>query len=210
MNDLTKTKQDNLADNEGIDFVPTKVFEKILLVMEAIPAIEKDGFNDFAGYNYASIDGIMKTLQPELVKQRLAMIPDVLEEHQNGNMATVSLLVTFINVEDADDRFTTRWTGTGTDKADKALPKAITAAFKQCVLKTFCIGAGEVDPDSQSEERAVRTLSDEQQRTIFEALAEKGLDVQPVLESVGVTSIHDIPAHQYNRITQQIAKAKSK
>jgi hypothetical protein len=199
-----------LVDEKIETSTDSLIFEKLLDISAAIGVIEKDGYNSFSDYRYASIDNIMQTVQKELIKRRLVIIGDILEESVSGNTATVAMLFTFIDAENPHDRFTTRWVGEGTDKGDKALSKAITAATKQMLLKTFLLASGEVDPDSASEERKPQTLSDEQQREIFALLEERGLEVGPILETCGVANIHDVPAHQFNRIKRSIEKAKPK
>lgn len=207
---MDPTNNDGPDMPEAPEFEGDKVFEKILAVMHDVPTIEKDGFNDFAGFKFAKIDTIRETLQPIFVKHKLAVIPDILDEHRDGNLATVSMLVTFVNMENPSDRFTTRWTGTGTDKGDKAIPKAITAAYKACVINTFCIGTGENDPDSESQAHEVRKLSDDEIREVIRLLDEKNLDAKSILDAIGETSLSDVPANQFARIKRSIAAAKAK
>jgi len=197
-----------MNDDIENEFKGVKVFGKIIEVMRAVDHIEKDGYNSYQDFHFASIDSIMKTMQKQFVENNLIVLPDILDEKIDGNLATVTMLVTFIDGDNPDDRFTTRWVGTGTDNSDKAINKAITAAYKQMLLKTFCIGTGEVDPDSQSEERTVQKLSDNQIADLYALLEEKELKPTAILETLGVPSLLDVPAHRYKWIIRSIENAK--
>lgn len=110
-------------------------------------------------YAYRSIDDIMARIAPLLAKHRLCILPRTLERSSedrsdaaNSLLIRVTLRVAFDLVSGRDgSSHTVEAYGEALDAGDKATSKAMSAAFKQAVLQTFCVPiAGSHDTDATS------------------------------------------------------------
>ncbi len=120
--------------------------QRILAVMGDIDYIQKGEARVNGQYRFASHDQVSAAIHPLLVKHGIAILPSVEEITQEGNRTMVKLLMTFVNVDNAQDCFASRFVGYGVDSGDKGPGKAISYAYKYGVLKTFVLETGE-DPD---------------------------------------------------------------
>ena len=56
------------------------IYESISAIMQEIPAIGKDKKNQQQGFKYRGIDDVMNALQPILSKNKVFVVPEVLEQ----------------------------------------------------------------------------------------------------------------------------------
>ena len=131
--------------------------KKWLNVMEECARINKDGYNSFQRYKYASAAGVMETINPALVKNGIASTAEVelLEMREvtlvqetrtkTERLATVKVTVTLHDV-DSDEIMTISGIGGGQDAGDKAVMKAQTAAIKYAFMMALEISTGD-DPE---------------------------------------------------------------
>lgn len=110
-------------------------------------------------YAYRGIDDICNRLAPLLGDHRLCILPRVLERHceerqgsDGSPLLSVSLKVAFDLVSTRDgSSHTVETYGEGLDPGDKATSKALSSAYKQALLQSFCIPVqGSDDPDASS------------------------------------------------------------
>ena len=120
--------------------------QRILAVMGDIDYIQKGEARVNGQYRFASHDQVSAAIHPLLVKHGIAILPSVEEITQEGNRTMVKLLMTFVNADNAQDCFASRFVGYGVDSGDKGPGKAISYACKYGYLKTFCLETGD-DPD---------------------------------------------------------------
>ena len=131
--------------------------KKWLNVMEECARINKDGYNSFQRYKYASAAGVMEAINPALVKNGIASTAEVelLEMREvtlvqetrtkTERLATVKVTVTLHDV-DSDEIMTISGIGGGQDAGDKAVMKAQTAAIKYAFMMALEISTGD-DPE---------------------------------------------------------------
>jgi len=125
------------------------IFQRILMVMAELKYIGK-GSNKVNGqYTFVSHDAVSAKVHPLLVKHGIAVVPTIEEVSQDHNRTMVKLCVTFINPDNPQDSFSTRYIGYGIDNGDKGPGKAISYAYKYALLKTFCLETGD-DPDNDA------------------------------------------------------------
>lgn len=139
-----------------------KIYEAISNVMAEIGAIGKDKKNQQQGFMYRGIDDVMNALQPALVKNKVFIVPEVVDEQreerqtQKGGILFYTRL--FINYKffTTDGSFIeTKVIGEAMDSGDKATNKAMSIAYKYACFQVFCIPTEEmVDPDGESHEPA--------------------------------------------------------
>jgi hypothetical protein len=136
------------------------VYEAICGVMSEIGAIEKSKKNQQQGFMYRGVDDVMNALQPLLVKYKVFIVPEVLEQTReerttkNGNTVIYSVCkVKYTFYADDGSSVQAVVVGEGMDSGDKATNKAMSIAFKYACFQTFCIPTEEmVDPDAESHE----------------------------------------------------------
>lgn len=126
--------------------------QRILSVMAELDYIQKGDARVNGQYRFASHDQVSAAIHPMLVKHGIVILPSVQEMTQEGNRTTVKLGLSFINVDNPADAFTTIFYGYGVDSGDKGPGKAISYACKYGYLKTFCLETGE-DPDMDAHAR---------------------------------------------------------
>lgn len=115
-----------------------KIFGAIIGVMEDVGAVGKDQKNTKQNYKYRGIDDVMNALHPALVKNKIFILPNVLdvkrEERKgaNGNnliYTIVEVNYSFTSGEDSSSQMVHIF-GEAMDSGDKSLNKALSAAYK--------------------------------------------------------------------------------
>jgi hypothetical protein len=69
-------------------------------------------------------------------------------------MDGVTVVVEYTITGPGGDTMTAAAAGQASDSGDKAVPKAMSVAYRTVLLQALCIPAGDPDPDSQVHERA--------------------------------------------------------
>jgi hypothetical protein len=122
------------------------LYAKLSQVMALVGRIEKRGENTFHHYKYATESDIVEAVRMGLAERLVMIVPSVREVHREGTLTTV--LMTFSLVDGQTGEVASYdWAGTGDDKGDKGLYKAMTGALKYFLLKTFLMPTGD-DPEA--------------------------------------------------------------
>lgn len=133
----------------------TELAKKIVGVMMECKRVEKDGYNNFQKYKYATAASVISMVNEALTKYNVATLSETklleMKTVQNAkgdtaHLATVEIAVTLIDADSGEERKITG-VGSGHDTLDKAVAKAQTMALKYCYMSTFGIAQGE-DPDA--------------------------------------------------------------
>ena len=128
-----------------------KIYEAISAVMADVGAVGKDKVNQLQKYNFRGIDDVMNALNPAMVKHKVFVAPEVLEEKREerttgkGGLLIYSILkvkFTFYTVDGSSVEATV--IGEAMDSGDKSMNKAMSAAFKYACFQTFCIPTEEM------------------------------------------------------------------
>jgi hypothetical protein len=132
---------------------------KLTEVQASISGVVKTGYNDFQKYSYAEEAAIVSVCRDELAKRSIMIIPSIERVAHDGTLTTIETSYTFCDGE-TGEQFVTKWAGTGSDKQDKGLYKAITGSQKYLLLKTFLIPTGENGVADDPEHPARQVVDD--------------------------------------------------
>ena len=125
-----------------------KLYAKMAQVMGLVSRIPKSGYNDHFKYAYATSEDVADTVRDALAEVGLAFFVNITNVVQENKKTIVSMEFTFADGETGETHISA-WQGEALDSQDKGISKAITAATKYFLLKTFLISTGdEVDPDA--------------------------------------------------------------
>lgn len=148
--------------NGPIGRAEPKIYEAICGVMSDIGIVSKDKTckSNFGSYKFRGIDDVMNALHPAMVKNKVFVVPEVLEmtreerKSKNGTTmlhSTCKVRYEFFTVDGSCVESTT--IGEGMDTGDKATNKAMSVAFKYACFQTFCIPTEDMDdPDAERPE----------------------------------------------------------
>ena len=136
------------------------IYTAINNVMSGVGVISKDKTNTKQGFKYRGIDDVMNALQPLLIKNKIFVMPEVLEQTreerqaQSGNILLYSILkMKYTFFADDGSCVYAIVVGEGMDSGDKASNKAMAIAFKYACFQVFCIPTEEMpDPDGDTPE----------------------------------------------------------
>lgn len=142
-----------------------KIFKAISDVMAEIGAVGKKSKNQQQGFMYRGIDAVMNAINPALVKNKVFVVPEILEqtreERQTSKGGTLIYSICKVKYKFyADDGSFVEATviGEGMDSGDKATNKAMSIAFKYACFQVFCIPTEEmVDPDAECHDVAPKS-----------------------------------------------------
>lgn len=193
------------------------IFESINKVMDEIGAIGKNTKNQQQGFMYRGIDAVMNALNPALVKYKVFVVPEVLEQNreERTNAKGTTLLYSIIKVKYTfyaeDGSFVTATViGEGMDSGDKATNKAMSIAFKYACFQVFCIPTEEmVDPDAECHEVKAKTIDLVKQKVIEKKAAELGIPIEHVLAMSKLTTLADMTVEQFTRLQTKWDQVKS-
>lgn len=140
-----------------------RVYAAINAVQSAMAkeGIAKDRKNQSQGYSFRGIDDVYGALAPHLAKERLCILPRVVErtvnerENKSGTVLTYTVLrveFDFVAVEDGS-KHTVCTVGEAMDSGDKSTNKAMSAAYKYAAFQAFAIPTeGDNDADATTHE----------------------------------------------------------
>ena len=192
------------------------IYESITKIMEEIPAIGKDQTNKIQGFKYRGIDDVMNTLQPLLSKNKVFIVPQILEQtreerttNKGGNLIYSICKIKYIFYAEDGTYIEAVTVGEGMDSGDKATNKAMAIAMKYALFQVFCIPTEEMkDPDGETPEGSKprsSTISAEDAKRLHEMMEAKGLNVQALLQkNYSLNSTAELNSEQYAKIMIKI------
>jgi len=171
----------------------------------SIIGLGKDKRNTFSKYDFRSIDNVYQVLSPILVKHGVVICP-VSISHENTReptgkddtmmqfcRATVTYQVSsgiengeFIQIASV---------GEGFDSGDKAMNKAMSAAYKNMVVQTFCPPFEGHSIDSESQDATVPMINDAQVALIKANISKERFKTMPA--KLSVKTMEDITLKKY-------------
>lgn len=133
-------------------------------VMEEVQGIAKrDRNTQGPGYNFRGVDAVMNAVGPKLREHGVMVIPRVISERsenyesKNKALMTSRLVEVEYTVYGPDgSSFTGSAYGESADAGDKAMPKAMSVAYRTFLLQALTVPTDEPDPDSSTNERATQ------------------------------------------------------
>ena len=147
-----------------------KIYSAIASIMQNIGAIGKEQEAKKANgerlYKFRGIDAVLNALHPLFVEYKLFSIPVVknvdIATIGNTKRAVVNVDYVFKSAEDGSS-ITVSMTGEGMDSGDKAVNKALSAAYKYACFQLFCIPTeGDMcDSEKDNEHQKMQQLEKE-------------------------------------------------
>ena len=140
---------------------PTLVTETVSLpaklarIANAVGRIEKKGFNAFHKYQFVRETDLVDAMRPLLAEQGIWLQQTVSSHDKTGDLTIITVDFTWIDGTSGQMLGPVTFMGYGADTGDKGAAKALTAALKSFLLKTFMLGTGD-DPeaDENTDKRA--------------------------------------------------------
>ena len=188
------------------------IYESITKIMEEIPAIGKDQTNKTQGFKYRGIDDVMNALQPLLSKNKVFIVPQILEQtreerttNKGGNLIYSICKIKYIFYAEDGTYIEAVTVGEGMDSGDKATNKAMAIAMKYALFQVFCIPTEEMkDPDEETPEGSKpknQLISAEDAKRLQEIMENKGLNVQALLQkNYNLNNTTELNSEQYAKI----------
>lgn len=133
-----------------------KVNEAVVAVMEEVRAVGKDGYNKVQGFRFRGVDQVVNAVSPALKANGVVVFP--VESHvdytervntKGTTMVDARAKVTYRWVGPEGDHFDVQVCSEARDAADKATAKALSVAFRICLLQTLSLPTDDPDPDSE-------------------------------------------------------------
>lgn len=139
---------------------PPKIFAAIAGVINDIGVVSKDKVNKQQGFKYRSVDDVYSVLNPALAKNKVFIVPEILEEQRDNVSSRSGSRLTYVILKmkytiyaEDGSHIETVLKGEAMDSGDKAINKAMAIAYKYLCFQIFCIPVEDMtDPDSESHE----------------------------------------------------------
>jgi len=150
--------EETINTHEEVKVAPA-IYRAIAGVIEDIGTVGKDKINKQQGFKYRSIDDVYNALHPALAKNKVFIVPEILEHERTDagksrNGASIVRSVCRIKYtlygEDGSS-VESVIVGEALDMADKAINKCMAIAYKYLCFQVFCIPTEEMlDPDGET------------------------------------------------------------
>lgn len=200
------------------------IYQSITKIMEEVPSIGKTQRNKTQGFMYRGIDDVMNALQPLLAKNKVFIVPEILEQmreerttSKGGNLIYSICKIKYKFYAEDGSSVEAITIGEGMDSGDKATNKAMAIAMKYALFQVFCIPTDEMkDPDSETPEQSTKKsnttdnqISEEDAKKVEAMMKEMGWNVEELLQkNYKISKTTDLTASQYVKILEAIKKAK--
>ena len=200
------------------------IYQSITKIMEEVPSIGKTQRNKTQGFMYRGIDDVMNALQPILAKNKVFIVPEILEQtreerttSKGGNLIYSICKIKYKFYAEDGSSVEAITIGEGMDSGDKATNKAMAIAMKYALFQVFCIPTDEMkDPDSETPEQSTKKssvtdnkISEADAKKVEAMMKEMGWNVEELLQkNYKISKTTDLTASQYVKILEAIKKAK--
>lgn len=140
------------------------IYQSITKIMEEVPSVGKTQRNKTQGFMYRGIDDVMNALQPLLAKNKVFIVPEILEQtreerttYKGGNLIYSICKIKYKFYAEDGSSIEAITIGEGMDSGDKATNKAMAIAMKYALFQVFCIPTDEMkDPDDETPEQSTK------------------------------------------------------
>lgn len=191
------------------------IYESITKIIAEIPAIGKEKKNTTQGFSYRGIDDVMNALNPLLAKNKVFVVPQILEQTREerttakgGNLIYSICKIKYTFYAEDGTYIEAITIGEGMDSGDKATNKAMAIAMKYALFQVFCIPTEEMqDPDSETPEQSYGKITKSQVDALKKAIENKNLamdQVSLVLAEYDYNDISDITTNHYKQIVDKL------
>jgi len=131
--------------------------------METVREVRKDGRNTQQNFNFRGVDAVVNAVSPAMRKVGLTVHPSRVSRETSGKQLSGGKTATSIEVTvdytftgPEGDTFTAQVVAEAFDLGDKATAKAMSVAYRTCLLQTFALPTDDQDPDEQNYEQEQR------------------------------------------------------
>lgn len=140
----------------------SEIVKLLSQVMAEVGAVRKGDRNNQQNFSFRGIDAVTNAVSPALRKAGVIVTPQVID-YQYGSvtvgskgtvMGHVKVMVRYTFHAPDGSSLETIVPAESFDSGDKATAKAMSVAFRTCLLQTLCLPTDDVDPDATSYERA--------------------------------------------------------
>jgi hypothetical protein len=147
MYDFTRSCRVKLGENMTTQ-KPMTLVEKLHFITHSLEDIQQ-GKTKGVPYKITSWNEVNDKVKKELQKNRVLILPRVLEHTKEGNLTLVKMNAEIINVDMPEDKIIIGdYTGHGIDQSDKGFGKACSYAYKYLLMKLFMTSIG-TEEDSE-------------------------------------------------------------
>lgn len=194
------------------------IYETITAVMAEIGAVGKDSRNEQQRFMYRGIDAVMNAINPALIKHKLFVVPEILEQRREerltakgGNLIYSICTVKYTFYAEDGSSVSATVIGEGMDSGDKATNKAMSIAFKYACFQVFCIPTEEMkDPDAETPPPSKPVLEAGQVNALFGELQRTGVGLKGILQTYNVTDVHDLRLEDWKKTMEILNKKPDK
>jgi hypothetical protein len=182
------------------------IHQRIHAVMLGLKYVQKGDKRVNNQYTFVSHDAVTAAVRPHLIEHGIVVIPSVQAWAQDGNRITVTMNISFVNVDDVNDKVDIEMCGQGIDPQDKGFGKAYSYCKKYAFLSLFCLETGD-DPERDLIDHVEATVTPEQCVEIEKLIDRTDSDLGRFLSWLKVDSVDAIPASRFPSV---VAKLKQK
>lgn len=194
------------------------IYETITAVMAEIGSVGKESRNSQQGFMYRGIDAVMNALNPALVKHKLFVVPEILDQRREerqtakgGNLIYSICTVKYTFYAEDGSSVSATVIGEGMDSGDKATNKAMSIAFKYACFQVFCIPTEEMkDPDAETPPPSKPVLEAGYVNALFAELQRTGVGIKGILQTYNVTDVHDLNLEDWKKAMEILNKKPDK
>lgn len=191
-----------------------QIIELLSRVMEDVGAVRKGERNQAQNFNFRGIDAVVNAVSPALRKHGVVVTPEIVSNDyttvevgkNRTSMGHCRVTVTYKFWAPDGSYIPATVSAESMDSGDKATAKAMSVAFRTCLLQTLCLPTDETDPDHEVYERSARQtptrsatprqavvetadtdeLSPEQRQQLLAACAKAGIDPNVMAQNAGL------------------------
>lgn len=194
------------------------IYETITAVMAEIGSVGKESRNSQQGFMYRGIDAVMNALNPALVKHKLFVVPEILDQRREerqtakgGNLIYSICTIKYTFYAEDGSSISATVIGEGMDSGDKATNKAMSIAFKYACFQVFCIPTEEMkDPDAETMPPSKPVYATKEQKQEFVDECHRiGKPKSAILKAIGAKSLEELTVQQYEIAMENFKKTPS-
>ena len=178
----------------------------ILEVYREVGYVHKEGKVEFGNtkYKFASESSFIKAIRPAMINHKLTVRPKeytIISSERSGKNILVTISAIYTLAHESGAFIEISALGQGMDTGDKAIPKALTGAYKYALRQTFMIETGD-DPDNTAS--GIFELMDRLSIAVSECKTIADLDKLKSKSDKKIKSIKTSNYAEYSQMTAMI------